>query len=195
MTSRLPWRASCATIAAFFAFIALCPYLAGSASAACAAPAARALRAEPPSLGPASARPRWAAAGDDSRPARGSIVGMWQTVFALGDGTKYDESFQQFHNDGTEMMLSNGLPPVLGNVCLGVWEKHGSTIRLRHTAWNWDANGQLAGTFVMIVTLKLDRRGNGFSGTWAAENFDVDNTVIPELRAEGTVVSTRITVD
>ena len=48
-----------------------------------------------------------------------SVIGMWHAVFRLGDasGPVYDEVFEQFHSDGTELIISSGLPPALGNVC------------------------------------------------------------------------------
>jgi hypothetical protein len=138
-----------------------------------------------------------AAALDDQQGDGGSIVGLWHSVFLLGDGPdRYDETFQQFHADGTEMMLSNGLPPVLGNVCVGVWKPTGArTFRLRHMAWNWDADGHFVGTFAMLVTLRIDRQSNTLSGTWVADSFDPSGTLIPEAHAEGTMRGARITVD
>ena len=134
--------------------------------------------------------------GGDDQPARGSIVGLWQTVFLLGTGPdKYDEAFQQFHQDGLENMLSNGLPPALGNVCLGVWQRASGAIKVRHMAWNWDAEGGFAGTFVMTMTLKLDAHGKSFQGTWVADSYDVDGNIIPELHAGGVARGTRIGVE
>ena len=108
---------------------------------------------------------------------------------------RYDQSFQQFHSDGTEIMVSNGLPPALGNVCVGVWKQDDGAVKLRHMTWNWDSNGNLTGTFVMVVTLRVDRRGNSFRGTWSADSYDLSNNVIPELHAEGIVRATRVPVD
>ena len=53
-----------------------------------------------------------------------SIVGMWHAVLRIGDanGVVFDEVLQHFHSDGTEMILSNGFPPAIGNVCIGVWK-------------------------------------------------------------------------
>jgi len=134
-----------------------------------------------------------------------SVVGMWHTVFRIGDanGPVYDETFQQFHIDGTEIIISNGLPPALGNVCIGVWKQVGlRTFKLRHVTWNWAAAdggfgvpGSFAGSFEMVVKLKVDRRGTSYSGTWAARNFDASGNHIPDLDAEGVVRATRITVD
>jgi hypothetical protein len=124
------------------------------------------------------------------------ITGMWLTEFLLGQGPeRFDQGFQLFHAGGTETMLSNGLPPSLGNVCLGVWDQAGRRIRLRHVAWNWDAEGRLTGTFIMLATFRLDARGHRFEGTWTADSYDLSNNVIPELHAEGVVRGTRVPVD
>ena len=142
----------------------------------------------------------------DNDKADNSVVGMWRAVFRIGnaDGPVFDETFQQFHSDGTEGMISNGFPPALGNVCLGVWKRVGSReYKLRHMTWNWSSTfndffgvpGSFAGRFEMVVNLSVDPHGTSFSGTWAAKNFDVSDNHIPELDAEGVVRATRITVD
>jgi hypothetical protein len=125
------------------------------------------------------------------------VVGMWHTVFLLGNGPdRYDESLQQFHSDGTEMMLSNGLPPGLGNVCVGIW-KHtgGRSLKLKHMAWNWEANGTFAGTFIMEAELRVSRDGRTFEGTWTADSYDPAGDVIPAMHAEGVTRGRRISVD
>jgi hypothetical protein len=114
----------------------------------------------------------------------------------------FDTTFQQFHSDRTEIMISNGVPPAFGNVCVGVWQPLGRRrIKLHHTTWNWssvatditDLSG-FAGTFVMDVTLRLDRDRNSFSGTWSAVSFDKDGVEVPGSRFEGIVSGARITV-
>jgi hypothetical protein len=69
------------------------------------------------------------------------------------------------------------------------------TIKLRHLTWNWNADGTLAGIFQLEVTLRLDRHGNAYAGTYVSDSFDLSNNVIPELHAEGIVKGTRIRVD
>ena len=126
-----------------------------------------------------------------------SIAGMWLTEYLIGDGPAlFDQAFQQFQSGGTEMMLSNAVPPALGNVCLGVWKAVGPrAVQLRHLAWNWDADGHLLGSFVLLATLTVERGGGQFSGTWTADSYDPSGTLIPELHAEGIVRASRITVD
>ena len=138
-----------------------------------------------------------AAVGDAQDQSDATLVGLWRTVFLLGDGPDVlDESFQQFHIDGTEMMLSRGLPPVLGNVCVGIWKAIGlRAYKLKHTAWNWDFDGNYIGMFVMDLTIRLDRRGASYSGTFTADNLTTDGDPIPGQHFEGVVRGARITVD
>jgi hypothetical protein len=135
----------------------------------------------------------------------GSVVGMWHAVLRLGDanGPVYDEVLEQFQSDGTEMLISNGLPPALGNLCVGVWKRIGSrTYRLRHMTWNWSppdngfgVPGTFAGHFELIMTLRVDQRGRSFDGTWSAKNFDLEGEHLPELDASGVIAGVRITAD
>lgn len=142
----------------------------------------------------------------DNRLGYGSIVGMWHVVLNLEDanGPVYDEVFEHFHSDGTELLISNGLPPALGNICIGVWRQVGHrTYTLRHTTWNWspDINpafgvpGTFAGHFVLHMRLRVDERGKTYSGTWVAQNFDPDGNHIEGLDAQGVVTGTRILPD
>ena len=177
---------------ASFIFLAALAGLASDARAACSlsdgfeqAQKTPFNRALPPLLGAATSS------------AHESIVGLWQTSFLVGSGPDVAyQGFQQWHLGGTEAMVDNGVPPSLGNVCVGVWKQAARrTYKLRHTTFNWDAEGNRAGTFVMLMTVTLDRRGNTFAGTYVADSFDLSGAVIPELHAEGAVRSVRITVD
>jgi hypothetical protein len=126
----------------------------------------------------------------------GSIVGLWQTTFLFGDGpTVYDEAYEIWHGDGTELAIDNAVPPSLGNVCVGVWRQEGRSIKLRHVTWNWNPDGTKAGTFLLLATLTVGSKGHTFSGHYVTDSFDVDGNVIPELHAEGVVQGRRITVD
>jgi len=142
-------------------------------------------------------------ANEDS--SAGSIVGMWHTILRLGDanGPVYDEVLEQFHSDGTELLISSGLPPALGNVCIGVWKRVAArTYKLRHMTWNWSppdggfgVPGTFAGHFELEVTLTLDSRGRAFDGQWSAKNFDPSGEHIPDLDADGPIRGVRLTVD
>ena len=178
------------------AIAALCTTFASEAKASCFAPGAKnALSATPQRLN-AFAAPAAATQRAQSESAD-SIVGMWLTEYLIGDGPAlFDQSFQQFHAGGTELMLSNGVPPVLGNVCLGAWKAVGPrTVQLRHLAWNWDADGHLLGTFVLLATITVERGGDRLSGTWTTDSYDPSGNRLPEFHGEGTLRSSRITAD
>jgi hypothetical protein len=138
-------------------------------------------------------------------PGSEPVVGMWHAVYRIGDadGPVFDDTFQQFHSDGNENLVSSGLPPALGNVCIGVWKKVGPRVyRLRHSTWNWSppdggfgVPGSFAGRFEMIVMVDVNQRSAAFSGTFSAKNYDASGNHIPELDAEGVVRATRITAD
>ena len=181
------------------AVLAVWTTLAADANAACfanppartfAAPGSQLRQREP-------AEP--ALAGKETLSTSQTVTGMWLAQFYKGTSTElWNQGFQLFHADGTEVSVDNAVPPSLGNVCVGVWKPSGSssrTIRLRHLTWNWNADGTLAGIFQLEVTLRLDRHGNAYAGTYVSDSFDLSNNVIPELHAEGIVKGTRIRVD
>jgi len=116
-----------------------------------------------------------------------SIVGLWRIEFRLANGDLYDEGFEQWHSDGTELTLDNAIAPAFGNICLGVWKKTGArSVKLTHVGWNWDVNQKPAGQFWLWMTATVDRRGRVFTGEFRTDSFDLDGNVIPELHAEGT---------
>ncbi len=123
------------------------------------------------------------------------IVGLWFTVFKIGEDV-WNRGFQQYHEGKTELSVDSSVPPVLGNVCIGVWKTSAPRVfKLRHVTWNWNPDGSLAGTFLLLTTVRLDPHGNTYTGTFVSDSFDTNNQVIPEFHAEGTVRGTRITVD
>lgn len=133
----------------------------------------------------------------DEGPSAATPVGLWNAEFFLGDGPdRYDQTFQQFHVGGTELMLSNGLPPVLGNVCVGIWKYTGPrTVKVKHMAWNWEPSGAFAGTFVMDIELRIARDGRSYTGTWTADSFDPAGALIPAMHAEGVARARRISIE
>ena len=125
-----------------------------------------------------------------------SIVGLWFTTFYVGDGPGvWDEAYEQWHSDGTELALDNAVPPSLGNVCVGVWKQEGRTIRLRHFTFNWNPDGTKAGTFTLLMTATVGHGGKSLSGRYVSDSYDLEGNVIPELHGEGVVRATRITAD
>lgn len=191
------------TLSALFV-VALCPGLVARASAACFASPSEKPFAAPRALFSAAAavarpddRDHAFAEGFGASGQSASLVGLWNSEFLLGDGpARYDQTFQIIHADGTEMMVSNGLPPSLGNVCVGIWKQVAPrTFKFKHMTWNWDGSGGFAGTFLMTVTVRLDRRGGSYAGTWSADSFDTSGELIPGLHAEGVARGTRIGLD
>src|SRR5437870_7309845 len=84
----------------------------------------------------------------------GAIVGLWHVQYS---GDLVFESFDQWHSDGLEFEVANGF----GLLCQGTWEQRGSrNVRLFHTGWNYDTNGQLVGYFneVQTLTVSPDRQ-------------------------------------
>jgi hypothetical protein len=137
-----------------------------------------------------------ASRGPEAAGGSGSIAGLWQTTFFLGNGpTVWDEAFEVWHSDGTEWAIDNGVPPVLGNVCIGVWKREGQNIKLRHVTWNWNPDGSKAGRFLLLATVRVSAKGDVFSGTFVTDSFDLEGNVVPELHAEGVLQGRRITVD
>jgi hypothetical protein len=203
---------------ACLAALAVCALagLPADAGAACVAPAAdkalsQALRAGAPAVRVGTA-PRTAAQGNAGNAnGSGPIVGQWQVVMTAFPGTPdefvYDLGFQQFHSDGTELMISAGVPPTIGNVCIGVWERRpGGLIQLRHMTWNWNGDEVLGdaptGYFLLDITLRPGRQGTTYSGTWKTASYDLGTGPLgsggpaqPGTEAHGTLEAVRITVD
>lgn len=120
--------------------------------------------------------------------APASIQGLWQVnVFSLG--TVVDMAFEVFHADGTEM-INDITPPSQGNVCLGVWTQVSNTqYKLTHSAWEFDANGNLAGTEILTATITLTAEDK-FTGTYTLANYNLTGS--PGESFSGTLSGTRI---
>ena len=53
-------------------------------------------------------------------------------------GVTVDFGTVQWHDDGTELMISGGRRPSTGDVCMGVWQQIGShSYKLKHLALAW----------------------------------------------------------
>jgi hypothetical protein len=190
------WKPWLRALVGGLAVTAVCLTFAGEAKAACVS--------KNVSPGPSVAVPKirfdaklsGAVAVGSSDESHSSIVGFWNVTLLLGSGPDvFDQGFQQWHTGGTELMVDNAVSPSFGNVCVGVWKQVGArTYKLKHMTFNWDADGKVAGTFLLEMSVKLDRRGNTYEGTYVTDSFDLAGNVMPELHAEGIVRGTRITV-
>jgi hypothetical protein len=161
-------------------------------------------RLVPPGKAPVLAAAAQGAAANGGGP----IVGQWQVVMTAFPGTNnefiLDFGFQQFHSDGTELMISGGVPPTIGNVCIGAWERGaGGLIHLRHMTWNWAGNEVLGdlptGYFWLEVTIRPNAQGTTYAGTFKAASFDLGAGPLgsggpaqPGSQFEGTLQAVRI---
>jgi hypothetical protein len=132
------------------------------------------------------------AAGQGSDP---SIVGMWH-VFMVAGGQPFDEGYDVWHSDGTEI-FNDVAPPQAANgsgaVCFGVYEKSGpGTYRLRHIGWVIDENANLAGSIVVTQTVTMDAGGGSYHGSFDFKLYDLSQNVVFETT--GTISATRVRV-
>ena len=184
------------------------------AGAACMAPGAKTLKAATATSKltlPGKATAQAAATQSAGSNGGGAIVGQWQVLMTAFPGTNnefvFDFGFQQFHNDGTELMISGGVPPMIGNVCIGAWERDASgVIRLRHMTWNWAGNEVLGdlptGYFWLEVTLRTNSQGNAYAGTWQAASYDLGSGPLgsggppqPNSAFDGTLQAVKISAN
>jgi hypothetical protein len=71
-----------------------------------------------------------------------SIVGLWRVHYFAGT-VEIFQSFDQWHSDGQEFEVADLGP---GTMCQGVFrQKADGTVKLFHTGWNFDQNGNLTG--------------------------------------------------
>ena len=130
--------------------------------------------------------------GTEARQKDSPIVGLWHVSYTAG-GQPFFESFDLWHSDGTELENAN-LPPVTGNVCVGVWKQTGPrTVQLHHVGWNFDVNGNSTGTFTLTETNTVAHNGQTYEGTFDYKVYDVNGNLI--LEVTGTQSATRITVN
>jgi hypothetical protein len=73
-----------------------------------------------------------------------AIVGLWKFEWrakgnaGIPDGALLDFGTVLWHEDGTEVTVSGGRTPAVGDVCMGAWRQVGhSTFRLTHLAMGY----------------------------------------------------------
>jgi|ERR1700736_1444951 hypothetical protein len=120
-----------------------------------------------------------------------TIVGLWRVHYLAG-GSEIFQSFDQWHSDGQEFEVANGVP---GQMCQGTWQQKGGsrTVQLFHTGWNFDANGQLTGYFNETQINTVSRDGRTYQGTWDIKDYDTNGHQLDEVT--GTLQATRLTVN
>jgi hypothetical protein len=140
----------------------------------------------------ASSNPKVSPDNGDDDFRKGSIVGLWHTVYTSGGVTAY-ESFDQWHADGNEFEVAD---TQIGAMCQGTWEMTApGTVQLFHVGWNFDPTGlTLLGHFTLTQTDTLSADGKTHDGTFAIQNFDLMGNHIPGQDMSGTVHATRLTL-
>lgn len=125
-----------------------------------------------------------------------SIVGLWHVTYTIGDTTAlFGDSLKQWHSDGTEFENIDH-SAVVGNICFGVWKRvSGRTVRLHHTGWLFDDNGNPTGTFIIDETDTVSEIGMAYKGTFTFKVYDTNGDYVSGSEVTGKAVATRITVN
>jgi hypothetical protein len=130
---------------------------------------------------------------------RDRIVGYWKAQLlsegndGIPDGTVLDAPFVQWHGDGTEIMNSTR-DPTTQSFCTGVWHKTGkSTYQLNHFTLSWDGSHNFVGPGQIQESITLNKKGDGYTGTFTIDQYDPSGNLIVELK--GNQTATRITVN
>ncbi len=148
---------------------------------------------------------------NDDRHSAG-IVGTWRFNF-VSDGNAYpipipygapvDFGTQQWHSDGTELIVSGGRAPSSGDVCMGVWEQTGPrTFRMKHLGLSYLSSdttpaaspATFVGPAVMHEEVVLSPSGKSFKGTFTIDQYAKDETTLIE-HVSGKVTASRFTLD
>src|SRR5579859_7997221 len=109
----------------------------------------------------------------DDAPPGANVVGFWHVVFTQSTdfgGGLFDDSYAEWHSDGTEIMNSGVHSPAYGNFCMGVWTKTGpSSYTLKHVALDYSRQpiGSTTPSVIVIISeqVTVDRTGNHFTGS------------------------------
>lgn len=140
-----------------------------------------------------------------------AIVGMWHVKFTatqvsngvpFGPGTEFDAGYQQWHDDGTEMLNSGGRPPVTSSFCMGVWTQTGlRTFKLNHFAINWGPDGSSRqGPTTIVEEVTVSPNGQTFTGHFTITDYVETDTpsgssLSYQDSIEGTITGTKMDVN
>lgn len=133
---------------------------------------------------------------DFGPPSEPGIVGLWHVVYTAG-GSIFNETFDQWHSDGTEFENA-WLAPDTGNICFGVWKQTGArTVRLHHIGWIFTPGSNpstATGTFTIDECNTVAPNGKTYTGTFTFRTYNIDGTPTG-VEVVGTIDASRITVD
>jgi hypothetical protein len=125
-----------------------------------------------------------------SKPKAEAFVGLWDLKI-YSQGQLFDEGFDTFHSDGTELLITQD-NPITENVCPGVWEQTGpATIKVKHPSWYFDTSGNLLGSVIIYETLTLDC-DDSFHGTSLEVVYDTQGNKLGSYESQ--LTGTRIKV-
>ena len=111
-----------------------------------------------------------------------AIVGTWEWEWRakddlqFPDGTLIDFGTIQWHEDGTEITISGGRTPAVGDVCMGSWRQVGhSKFRLTHVAMGYGPPSGPAtgygGLAVLDMTVTVDPSGDSYHGNFTLTQY------------------------
>jgi hypothetical protein len=154
--------------------------------------------------------------GQEASAPNNNIVGMWNVTFVsdgvppnpVPAGVTTDFGTVQWHDDGTEIMISGGRPPSTGDVCMGVWQKIGPfTYKLKHIAIAWvspdtppsmggpgPSPAQFLGPAIISEVVTLNKSRNSYEGPFTIDQYNADESQLL-VHISGTVTGTRVTVN
>ena len=129
-------------------------------------------------------------------PGQATIVGMWQVTYTVGDTSNiFNQTLDQWHSDGTEFENAD-LPPLGGNICMGVWKQTGPlTVRLHHIGLMFSADGLDAiGSFTLDEVNTIAPNGKTYSGSFTFKTYDTYGNY-SGTTVTGKIAATRVTVN
>ncbi|HTV09616.1 MAG TPA: hypothetical protein VMD97_11280 [Candidatus Aquilonibacter sp.] len=143
------------------------------------------------------------------------IIGMWhvklvaQTISYFNGGqqlpfpvgAEFDAGYQQWHNDGTEMLNSGGRPPQISSFCMGVWEQTGPrTFKLNHFAISWTPGMERVGPTSIVEVVTVSPNGESFTGQFTITDYletdgSSSSSILKQDVVTGPITGTRIDVN
>jgi hypothetical protein len=142
-----------------------------------------------------------------------AIVGLWKFEWrakgnaGIPDGALLDFGTILWHEDGTEVTVSGGRTPAVGDVCMGAWRRVGhSTFQLTHLAMGYGPPpgppSGYGGLAVLQMKVAVDQDEDTYHGTFTLTQYELkfDPTVpwsefdqsVPTLVLTGIVTGKRV---
>ena len=142
----------------------------------------------------------------DNAPPGAAIVGLWHVVFTQDPqygGKLSDDSYVEWHSDGTEIMNSGTHGS--GAFCMGVWAKTGdSTYTLNHAALDYSATHGITPDAILIIheQVTVEKGGMHYTGRYTIDLYAPYSSDFPATPGNhigqvdgGTITAERITAN